>query len=133
MRKTATKAVKVQPGDEVIVRAALPRDLKLARLYVWAKELGCDGFSPYVQNTDSIALDGTPPLLTPMSMRLVPQRPAHEISFVADMAGQIVIVQEVDTREDKLADVKLERYIATVSRLGRFKRRLMEWPRTVTL
>jgi hypothetical protein len=125
--------VKVQPGDEIVVRAALPHDTNLARLYVWAKELGCDDFSPYVQNTDVISTNGMPQMLSPMSMRLVSHRSEHKISFVADIKGQIVIVQEVDTSEDKLAKVSLDRVMARCSRLDRFKRRLIEWPRTVRL
>jgi hypothetical protein len=133
LRKTATKAVKVQPGDEIIVRAALPPDLGLARLYVWAKEGESTNFSPYVLDTDVIPTNGMPQMLTPLSMRLVPQRSIHKISFLADIRGQIVIVQEVDTKEDKIAKVSLEVNMATTSRLSRFKRRLTEWPKTVTL
>jgi len=133
MRKTATKAVKVQPGDEVIVRAALPPKLGLARLYVWAKQSGSNEFSPYVLGTDIIDLNGRPNMLSPMSIRLVPERPKHRISFVADMKGQIVIVQEVDTREDKIAEVRLDLVMANTSRLDRFKRRLIEWPKTIRL
>jgi len=133
VRKTATKAVRVRPGDEIIVRAALPADLGLARLYVWAKQVGSDQFSPYVLGTDVIDLGELPNMLSPISMRLVPQRPAHKISFVADMKGQIVIVQEVDTRDDKVAEVSLDLIMATTSRLDRFKRRLTEWPKTVKL
>lgn len=133
MRLVVTKAVKVQPGDEVIVRAALPPDLGLARLYVWAKQSECDEFSPYVLNTDVISTNGLPQMLTPLSMRLVQQRPSHEISFVSDIKGQIVIVQEVDTANDKLAKVNVDRIMADKSRLGRFKRRVTEWPTTVKL
>jgi hypothetical protein len=133
MRLTTTKAVKVQPGDAVVVRAALPPDQGLARLYVWARESNSDQFSPYVQGTDVIAMDGAPQMLSPLSMRLVPQRPTHKISFVSDIKGQIVIVQEVDTREDKIAEVTLERVMMNHSKLQRFKRRLIEWPMTVKL
>ena len=133
MRRTATKAVKVQPGDAVVVKAALPPDSGLARLYVWAKESGSEKFSPYVQGIDAISVTGAPNMLSPLSMRLVEQRPAHKISFVADIEGQIVIVQEVDTREDKIAEVSLECVMMTKSRLSRFKRRLTEWPMTVKL
>lgn len=133
MRRTATKAVKVEPGDAVVVRATLPPASGLARLYVWAKQTGSNQFSPYVQNTDAVAKDGMPQMLSPLSMRLVEQRPSHRISFVSDIEGQVVIVQEVDTREDKLAEVTLDLSMATKSKLNRFKRRLTEWPRTVTL
>ena len=85
MRRTATKAVKVQPGDEVVVQAELPPDTTLARLYVWAKEFECDEFSPYVQGTDVIAVNGQPQMLSPLSMRLVPQRSSHQISFRSDI------------------------------------------------
>jgi hypothetical protein len=133
LRKTATKAVKVQPGDEVIVKAALQPEQGLARLYVWAKDSLSDEFSPYVLNNDVISISGIPQMLVPLSMRLVPQRSAHQLSFVADIKGQIVIVQEVDTREDKLAKVVLERVMVKSSRLNYFKRRLTEWPKTVRL
>jgi hypothetical protein len=133
LRKTATKAIKVHPGDSVVVRAALPSDSGLARLYVWAKEDGTDTFSPYVQGIDAVELDGRPTMLKPMSMRLVSHRPQHKISFVADMKGQIVIVQEVDTFEDKVAEVSIDLVMATKSKLSRFKRRLTEWPTTVRL
>jgi len=133
LRKTATKAVRVQPGDEIIVRAVLPPELGLARLYVWARLSDDANFSPYVQNTDVIAKDGLPQMLSPLSMRLVSQRPAHKISFVADIKGQIVIIQEVDTHEDRIAEVSLDLIMAATSRLNRFKRRLTEWPKTVKL
>ena len=133
MRRIVTKAVKVQPNDEVIVRAALPPDTTLARLYVWAKESECDEFSPYVIGPDVITVNGQPVMLTPLNIRLVEQRPSHQISFHCDIKGQIVIVQEVDTRDDKLAEVHLDLKMADRSRLQRFKRRLTEWPKTVTL
>jgi hypothetical protein len=133
LRRPTTKAVKVQPGDQIIVRAALPHDSNLARLYVWAKEFGSDDFSPYVRNTDVISTNGMPQMLSPLSMRLVSNRHKHTISFVSDIKGQIVIVQEVDTGEDKLAKVELDLVMADSSRLDRFKRRLIEWPRTVRL
>jgi len=123
----------VQPGDQIVVRAALPPDTGLARLYVWAREFGCEQFSPYVLDTNSLALNGRPTMLPTLSMRLVSQRPAHTISFMSDFKGQVVIVQEVDTSDDKLAKVELELYMGTRSRLSRFKRRLTEWPKTVTL
>jgi len=133
VRRTATKAVKVQPGDQIVVRAALPPNSGLARLYVWMKESGSSQFSPYVFDPNALALNGRPTMLPTLSMRLVPQRPAHTISFMADSEGQVVIVQEVDTYDDKLADVVLDLYMGNRSRLGRLKRRLIEWPKTVTL
>ena len=135
MRRTVTKAIKVQPYDEVIVRAALPPDSRLARLYVWAKQSKSNEFSPYAvgQEGGGIVLNGQPIMLTPLNIRLVEQRPSHQISFRSDIEGQIVIVQEVDTRDDKVAEVNLDLHMANRSKIVRFKRRLTEWPKTVTL
>jgi len=133
VRKVASRAIRVQPGDEVVVRAALPFNVGLARLYVWAKQKGCDQFSPYVLGADTIPINGFPTMLSPLSMRLVEARPIHKISFTSDIKGQIVIVQEVDSLSDKPARIDIELYMTTTSPLGRFKRRLTEWPQRVKL
>jgi hypothetical protein len=124
----------VQPGDEVIVRAALPTELKLARLYIWAKQIGDSEFSPYVHGLTipTISLDKIPQMYKPLSMRLVGKNRSDKISFVSDITGEIVVIQEVDTKDDKLANVKIE-LVMIGNSLERFKRRITEWPKTVTL
>ena len=48
-----------------------------------------------------------PPLLTPLSIRLVPAQPVRELSFEADIDGFILVMQEVDTPKDPLAKVRM--------------------------
>jgi hypothetical protein len=112
MRVEVGRAIKVGPGDEVIVRGRLPANSRLGRLFVFARE-GEAPFSPYVENiVGKLAVVGERPnMYTPMSMRLSEQRPQHEISFVSDFNGWVRIMQEVDRPTDTRAIVKLSRII----------------------
>lgn len=135
MRVVVTRAIKVQPGDQVIVRAALSSGLQLARLYVWARQKEDTDFSPYVLGLgeEQVSLNDTPQMHKPLSMRLVSRKRSDKISFVSDIEGQIVVVQEVDSVNDKVADVKLESIMNERSKLKKLKRRLIEWPKRVKL
>ena len=121
MRRTATKAVKVQPGDEVVVQAELSPDTTLARLYVWAKEFECDEFSPYVQGTDVIAVNGQPQMLSPLSMRLVPQRSSHQIRFQVEYKGPGYYCQDRLLAVVNSLKVHLDLKMGSTSKFGRFK------------
>lgn len=137
MRLPVTKALRVKPGDLIVVRASLPVGGKLARLYAWVKQDGDNEFSPYVQglNENIVVLDsdGHPHMFQTIYMRLVEQRPSNSISFMADFNGKIVIIQEVDTKNDKVANVRLERTMRHAPVLSQLKRRLTEWPTTIRL
>lgn len=135
MRKVVTRAIKVQPGDEVIIRAALYVEQTLARLYVWARQTEDTEFSPYVQglSVESVSLNTTPQMHKPLSLRLIPKKRSDKVSFISDIEGQIVVVQEVDSIRDKTADVKIELVMGGNSRFEHLKRRVLEWPKTVQL
>jgi len=112
VRVEVGKPVRVGPGDEIVIRGQLPKNSRLGRLYVFARE-GKAKFSPYVANVGKmLAVVGErPQMYTPMSMRLSEQRPQHEISFVADIDGWFRIMQEVDRADDAKAIVKIKRRI----------------------
>jgi hypothetical protein len=111
MRVAVGKAIRVGPGDEVVIRGQLPSSGKLARLYVFAKE-GDAEYSPYVENLGSLlAVSGDrPQMYTPMSMRLDSYRSQRELTFVADIDGYIRVMQEIDKGDPK-AVVKLTRTV----------------------
>ena len=111
MRVAVGKAIRVGPGDEVVIRGQLPSSSKLARLYVFAKE-GDAEYSPYVENLGSLlAVSGDrPQMYTPMSMRLDSYRSQRELTFVADIDGYIRVMQEIDKGDPK-AVVKLTRTV----------------------
>jgi hypothetical protein len=135
VRLVVTKAVKVQPGDEVIIRAALSSGTSLARLYIWARQKEDTQFSPYVQGlgAEVVSPGGSPQMHKPLSMRLISKKRSDKVSFISDIEGQIVVIQEVDSIRDKTADVKIELVMVNDSSLARFKRRITEWPKTVQL
>jgi hypothetical protein len=111
VRVVASKALRVQPGDEVLVRAELKPGQKLGRLFVFARELAEDRFSPYVQGMYNEYASTGPIMHTPMSLRLVEAMPSREISFVADIDGFVCIMQENDLLIDPKANVKIKRII----------------------
>lgn len=112
MRVTVSKALRVQPGDQVVIRAELRSGERLGRLFVFARELAEDRFSPYVQGLYHEIASREPVMHTPLSLRLVEQMPERELSFVADLDGYICITQEVDTPKDKTAKVRMKRNIS---------------------
>lgn len=128
MRIQASKALRVGPGDKVVVRGRLPSTAKLGRLFVFASENGAQ-FSPYVPNVSDVIVDnGRPQLLQPMSMRLLQGQPPREIAFVSDINGFICVMQEVDALSEPKADVKLQCQInPNLSWTSRLLRRLTQW------
>jgi hypothetical protein len=111
VRKPVTRALKVWPGDKVVIRASLPFAATLGRLVVFAAEGVGAEFSPYVPDlAEHLALDGPPPLLTPLSLRLTDSQPIRIISFVSDIAARIRVFQEIDTDRDLLAKVEIRRH-----------------------
>jgi hypothetical protein len=110
MRVAVGKTLRVGPGDEVHLVARLRPEASLGRLFVFAKEGQNETFSPYTPMVD-ILVNGQPPILTPLMLRLNTQQPMRELQFVADFDGYVRIFQEVDTAKDVLARVRLQRTI----------------------
>jgi hypothetical protein len=112
MRVEVGKAIRVGPGDEVVVRGRLPANSRLGRLYVFVRE-GDAPFAPYVENIVSkLAVVGERPhMYSPMGMRLDDNRRQREISFVADFDGWVRVMQEVDRPADVRAVIKISRTI----------------------
>ena len=110
MRVSIGRALRVGPGDEVVIRGQLPAQAKLGRLFVFAKEGEAD-YSPYVANVrEKMAVGDMPQMLSPMMLRLDSYRRQSEISFTADIDGYIRVMQEIDKGDPK-AVVKLTRTI----------------------
>lgn len=132
MRVTVSKAVRVQPGDEVVVRAELQRGERLGRLFVFARETTEDRFSPYVQGMYNEFAAREPVMHSPMTLRLVEQMPERELSFIADIDGFVCVTQEVDTAKDKTARVRIKRNIPQHLGFKEWFRRLItgmfQWP-----
>jgi hypothetical protein len=130
VRVPATRAVRVGPGDFIVIRGQLPRDAKLGRLYVFASENGAP-FSPYVHGVaNMLVMNGQPQMLSQLSMRLVAASPVRELTFVSDIDGFIRVMQEVDTKDEPKAKIRIE---CTVNPdLGWkewFKRKVAQWQR----
>lgn len=130
MRVPATKAVRVGPGDQIIIRGQLPAAAKLGRLFVFASEQGAP-FSPYVHGVaDMLVANGRPLLMSQLSMRLVPAQPTRELSFTSDIDGFICVMQEVDTPEDPWARVRIEcRINPELGWIDWLKRKAAQWQR----
>ncbi|WP_156435238.1 hypothetical protein [Bradyrhizobium lablabi] len=130
MRVAVGRAIRVGPGDQVVVRGQLAA-AKLGRLYVFACERGNDHFSPYVPDMSSL-VGSEPKLLSTMALRLTEDRPEREISFVSDIDGFVRIMQEVDTAKDPRAKVKLTRTICPdlpwPERMLRLITGILTWP-----
>jgi hypothetical protein len=128
MRVAIGKKTRVGPGDEIVVQGQLPPTSRLGRLYVFAAE-GKGTFSPYVPNLTSALItksDG-PAMHSPMSMRLVEERPARELTFVSDIDGYIRVMQEVDNEKDPVVKVRIRRRMnPELPFLKRVSRRLSE-------
>ncbi|MGY2987704.1 hypothetical protein [Bradyrhizobium sp. USDA 4508] len=130
MRVAVGKALRVGPGDHVVVRGQLA-NAKLGRLYVFAREQGNDRFSPYVPDMSSLVGD-EPKLVSTLALRLTEERPERETSFVSDIDGFVRIVQEVDGLQDPLVSVKLTRKICPTlpwhERMRRLISGILAWP-----
>ncbi|MEY9235394.1 hypothetical protein ABIF78_007717 [Bradyrhizobium japonicum] len=112
MRVCIGKALRVGPGDEVIIRGQLPASSRLSRLFVFAKE-GAMEYSPYVKDIRiKMAVGGPPQLYSPLSMRLDTNRDSRELSFFVDFDGYIRVMQEVDTPKEARAKIRLKRIIS---------------------
>lgn len=111
MRVAASRAIRVGPGDEVVIRGSLPATSDLGRLYVFASAEGGE-FAPYARHAgQTTVVDGRPMMLTPLSMRLVRAQPTRKLTFVSDIDGFIRVMQEVDTPNDPKAHIRIERKI----------------------
>ena len=109
MRVAASKSVRVGPGDEVVIQAQQSKIARTSRLYVFAKGKG-EQFSPYVPNVDAMLVsNGRPQMMSPMSLRLVEKQPEKSISFVSDIDGRVCVMQEIDTKDEPLAKVRIKR------------------------
>jgi hypothetical protein len=107
------KQLRVGPGDEVVIRAALG-DATLGRLYVFARERGDVELSPYVAHLNELTMtggDGMPRMMSTISLRLVEARPTREVSFVSDIDGFIQVMEEIDTADAPRAKVRVKRIV----------------------
>lgn len=110
MRVAVTKPLRIEPGDQIVVQARFPANAPgWGRLYVFASE-GDVEFSPYVANVNHLEED-MPRMYYPVSMRVMPGETARQLSFVSDIDGRIVVMQEMDTPRDPRAQVKVRRTI----------------------
>lgn len=108
MRIQTTRAVRVGPGDKIVVRGQLPASAKLGRMYVFASAEGGE-FAPYVHGVAAMpVMNGMPMMLKPVSMRLVQGQPPRTVSFVSDIDGYICVMQEVDTQDEPRAKIRIE-------------------------
>lgn len=135
VRRVISKALRVQPGDQVIVRAALTGEQKLGRLFVFARETTEERFSPYVQGMYNEFASREPTMHKPMMLRLIEQMPERELSFVADIDGYVCICQELDTLLDPHAKVRMKRIISQhlgwKARAQRTISRIFQWPQKI--
>jgi len=130
MRLAVGRAIKVGPGDKVVVQARLPAgSAKLGRLFVFAKEKSNTGYSPYVAGLSSgvMADNGEPNMHSPLTLRLTEGQPTRQLKFVADIHGHIQVMQEVDTADEVLAKVKMSRQICPYIGWKEWLSRLMPW------
>jgi hypothetical protein len=100
--------MRIEPGDQVVIRARLPAKSQLGRLYVFAKEARGEDFSPYVPRMTSFE---EPSMATPVSLRLIDSHPEKRVSFTSDIDGYVCVMQEVDDFRDPLAHVNMRRII----------------------
>lgn len=122
MRVPSGRPVRVWPGDLVGVEAQLAAS-SLGRLYVFAREKREAQFSPYVLHAENALARGEPYLLSPMSLRLVRERPVQQLRFTVDMDGFLQVMQEVDEPWDPKARVWIRRESSSdVSFLERIRR-----------
>lgn len=128
MRVQVGRKQRVGPGDQIIIRGKLPASGKLGRLFIFASENKAQ-FSPYVLHAaDALVANGRPAFLTPLYLRLVGPGAVRELSFVADIDGYICVMQEVDAKDDPLAQVKITRKVnPDLSWRDRLQRKLMFW------
>jgi hypothetical protein len=89
-------------------------------------------FSPYVRDVEAkIMLDGPPPVLSPLSLRLTNRDPTKTLSFLSDINGYFCVMQEVDTANEPKAKVTLRRRICPdlswSQRVGRRVNEILTW------
>jgi hypothetical protein len=129
VRAPASRIVRVWPGDQVVVRARLKGPASLARLYVFAREVVSEEFSPYVPTID---LGGAPVMQSPLMLRLTSENPSRTIGFEVDVDGYIRVVQEIDRPTDQCAQVRIKRVAAPstswLAAIGRKIVELVSWP-----
>lgn len=119
------RALRVGPGDEVVVRARLPaQSSKLSRLFVFAKPVTDEQFAPYVPQLPTLVDSLYPSLQSMLSLRLTQAQPARELKFTADINGRICIMQEIDIANEPRARVQIAR---TVCPDLPWYRRLQRW------
>lgn len=121
------RPVRVWPGDIVAVQAWLVSS-SLGRLYVFARETCEAQFSPYIPNVEHAMSRGDPYMASPMSLRLVRERPVQELSFTADINGFVQVMQEVDAPLDPRARVRIYRRVCPdVAWRERLRRWMVGW------
>lgn len=135
VRVVISKALRVQPGDQIIIRAALKPPMKLGRLFVFAREVNEERFSPYVQGMYNEFASREPVMHRPMMLRLIEALPERELSFVADIDGYVCITQESDLLLDPHARVRIRRIlppnIGWKAWLQRVCAGIFQWPQKI--
>lgn len=124
MRVRAGRALRVSPGDEIVLRARLPEGRRLGRLFVFMREREGADFSPYVPSDDLVTDE--PKMHNLMSMRLTYERPDRSVKFIADFDGHVCLMQEIDDASEPLAKVRLSRKVCpSLPWRARLQRRVM--------
>lgn len=109
MRVPASRALRVEPGDKVCLRAWLTLPGKLHRLFVFSKERTGGDYSPYV--AAQLIDFGEPRMVAALGLRVSEALPTRELNFEADFDGYVKVMQEVDRPRDPVAKVSLKRQI----------------------
>jgi hypothetical protein len=111
VRLAVSRKLRVGLGDRIVVKATLPQEGALARLYVFARHKG-EEFSPYVPHVGDLPVTAEPMMLSPLKLRLqAPQRSVRELEFKSDITGYICVMQEVDRVDEPRARVEVTRTI----------------------
>lgn len=110
MRVPVSRALRIEPGDTVNIRARLVLPGKLHRLFVFSKDRAGGDYSPYVA-AQLLDFGGEPRMVSALGLRVSEALPTRELHFVADFDGYIKIMQEVDRPNDVRARVSLRRQI----------------------
>lgn len=130
MRIAVSRMTRVGPGDKIVIQARLAAGAsRLGRLFVFARARPDTNFSPYVAGIGSGLMieEGEPRMYSPLSLRLTEGQPARQLKFTADIDGHIQVMQEVDTADEPLAKVKLQRKICSGLGWKQWLSRIWPW------
>ena len=129
MRVAVGKALRVGPGDEVLIRGQLPSNSRLARLFVFAKESN-GRFHPllspicWLHRRGRYSADAHANVVRLDSTGTKKKRSFRD----RDFDGFVQVMQEVDTAKDPRAIVKIKRKINPhLSWKEKLTRRFLAW------